>query len=617
MRDAARAELVDTAFDAFAHTADVRHIDTRGGRHNIPHIGLYLWRLRSYFVGVGAPGDDEADFASARPRGAWWAVHPCGCDAPLFNRPRSETTLTHLAEEDNVPGPLRRLVLNAELERLRLDIATPAPRFMTESDPVLRVFVRLAGETAPVEVARQDIYVCEIPDAVELGSPIPRALAIDPARGRLAFPSGIDVQDVWVHSSHGFSGDLGGGPYPRDAAVRAADRGLTVGLPAATGQGGFYDPAVWQAGVTHLLPTPFGGGLFASLREAVDAWHQEPAGRTGVIVLMDSLSEHDADLEVLLGERSRLLIVAGRWPLEPIPGAPPGSVERVPGHFDARQVRAHRFGNLRVRGTAALGSDNAGALFVNGLWLEGSLTVEAGELGRLALSHCSLIPGSGALQVAAGGNEQLELAVERSICPALIVAGPVRGITLRDSIIGAGAGSPEIGLDAAESAADLQRCSVFGDVVVQSLSASDCIFASPVHALRRQAGCVRFCYVAPGSAVPRRYRCQPDLESSARVAALRQAAQAQGDAPTAAEEAAQRAEAEASIRPLFVSRDYGDPGFGQLELRCAPQIRTGAESGAEMGAFEFLQQPQREANLRDTLAESLRFGLEAGLVFVT
>jgi hypothetical protein len=36
-----------------------------------------------------------------------------------------------------------------------------------------------------------------------------------------------------------------------------------------------------------------------------------------------------------------------------------------------------------------------------------------------------------------------------------------------------------------------------------------------------------------------------------------------------------------------------------------------------MGAFRFLQQPQREANLRMSLGEYLRFGLEAGLVFST
>ncbi len=83
------------------------------------------------------------------------------------------------------------------------------------------------------------------------------------------------------------------------------------------------------------------------------------------------------------------------------------------------------------------------------------------------------------------------------------------------------------------------------------------------------------------------------------------------------QQAAISAEVNALIRPLFVSRRYGDPGFGQLELHCATQIRTGAESGAEMGAFEFLKQPQREANLRDALAEYLRFGLEARLVYVT
>ena len=88
-------------------------------------------------------------------------------------------------------------------------------------------------------------------------------------------------------------------------------------------------------------------------------------------------------------------------------------------------------------------------------------------------------------------------------------------------------------------------------------------------------------------------------------------------APSPTDESAIREEVNALIRPLFVSRRYGDPGLGQLELRCAEQIRTGAESGAEMGAFEFLKQPQREANLRDALAEYLRFGLEARLIYVT
>ena len=622
MRDAAAAELADTALEAFAHTAEVRRIATRG-RYNIPNIGLFLWRLRSYSVGAGAPGDESADFVSARQLGSWWSAHPAGCDAPLFNRPHTETTITHLAEEDNLPGQLRRLVLNAELERLRLGFAVPAPRFMTDTDPVLRVWARLDGESDPVEIRREDMYLCEIPDDVELASPVARAFALDPARGRLAFPSSLDVREVWVQSSYGFSGDLGGGPYDRGDAVRRANRSLVIDVSPAGDVGGFFDRGVWQAGVSHLLPDDGSGTIFATLRDAVGAWNLQPPGRTGVIVLMDSLTDHDAAgspplaLEIEISENSRLLILAGQWPLEAIPGAPPGSVARVPGHFNAQQVRAHFVGDLLVRGTAAAASADAGACFINGLLLEGQLTVAPGNLGQLALAHSSVIPGRGALVVATGGNQRLTLSVDRSICSTIGVGGPIRTVIVTDSIVGGGGGSPDLSLDAPEAPLDLSRSSFFGAVAGLSLSASDCIFADRVQATRRQTGCVRFSYVPPGSTVPRRYRCQPDLETATRIAALRAAAREHDTVPTVAEEDAIRAEVAALIRPLFVSREYGDPTYGQLEQRCAPQIRAGAESGAEMGAFEFLKQPQREANLRDALDEYLRFGLEAGLFVVT
>src|SRR5262249_38655833 len=157
---------------------------------------------------------------SARFLGDWWSVHPAGLDSPLFNRPRTETTITHLANEENVPSELRPLALNAELERLRHGQRVPAPRFMADIDPVLRVWARLAGETVPVKVRREDMYACEIPDAAVCASPLPRAMALDPTRGRLVFPRGLDVREVWVQSSYGFSGDLGGGPYDRSASLR-------------------------------------------------------------------------------------------------------------------------------------------------------------------------------------------------------------------------------------------------------------------------------------------------------------------------------------------------------------------------------------------------------------
>jgi hypothetical protein len=67
---------------------------------------------------------------------------------------------------------------------------------------------------------------------------------------------------------------------------------------------------------------------------------------------------------------------------------------------------------------------------------------------------------------------------------------------------------------------------------------------------------------------------------------------------------------------VFTSVDFGDPGYAQLALNCAPEIHSGADDGAEMGVFDYLKQPQREANLRSSLDEYLRFGLEAGIFFV-
>ncbi|WP_404299725.1 hypothetical protein [Alicycliphilus denitrificans] len=621
VRDAAGAELAQaygSAFDAFAHTLEVRNADPRGGRFNISNVGIFLWRLRAQPLGQGAPGEADADFFSARDSGAgFWHMHPAGVDAPLFNIPRTESggAVTQAAREQHVSAPLRALALHAELERLRAGSAQPAPVFMTQAAPVLRVFARLAGETLPVEVAREGLWICEIPDAVEQALPTPRVAALDVRRGRIAFAAGLNVQQVWLQAAHGSVADIGGGPYDRGDALRAASRSLSQGQATEDDAGGFFDPTVWQAGVTHLLPLGGTGQLFATLRDAVAAWNAQPAGRTGVIVLMDSLSETDAaPLSIHIAEGSRLMIVAGQWPLVPIPGALPGTVGRLPGRFEARDVRAHWHGKLQVLGTAAAGSSNPGALFLNGLLLQGPLQI-SGPLGQVELAHCSVLPGGSHITVA-GDSPRLALRVLASLCAPIAVAGPVTSVSVADSIIGLldDGAPPAPALHASQAALDLQRASFFGSVHGLTLAASDCIFDAPVTAERRQTGCVRFCYVPPASAVPRRYRCQPQLEIDTRIAALRTAALAAGlPAPTGAQEAALRAEAEATLRPLFSARRYGDPALGQLDERCAVQIRTGAESGAEMGAYEQLRQPQREANLRDALAEYLRLGLSAGL----
>jgi hypothetical protein len=620
IRDAAAAELVQAsagAFDPFGHTLEVRNADTHGGRYNIPHIGIFLWRLQPQPLGTGDVGDPQADFISARLHlDGFWHMHPAGVDAPLFNTPRTEAggSITEAAREEHAAAPLRALVLHAELERLRPGQPLPAPRFMTEDAPVLRVFAQLAGETLPVEIPREDICICDIPDTVELALPTPRVAALDVQRGRIGFPAALDVERVWLHAAHASVADLGGGPYDRGPALRAASAQLSAGSAVDAEQGGFFDPGVWQVGVSHLLPDDGSGTLFATLRDAVAAWNAQPPGRTGVIVLMDSVSEIDdaAPLVVELAEASQLLLIAGRWPLQPIPGAPPSSVERRAGRVEAMDIRAHWQGTLQVQGTADAVDANPGALFVHGLLLQGELQI-AGPLGQVELAHCTLLTAGGAGITVGTDSPRLLLRVLQSLCAPLTVAGPVSGVAVADSLLGLGAAGPA--LDAPQAALDLQRATFFGAVNGLTLSASDCIFDAPATAARRQTGCVRFSYVPPASQVPRRYRCQPQLETDTQLAALRAEGLAQGTPPTAADEATLRAQIEATLRPLFVSRRYGDPALGQLEVRCPLQIRTGAASGAEMGVYEHLQQPQREANLQGALTEYLRLGLTAGVHF--
>jgi len=99
---------------------------------------------------------------------------------------------------------------------------------------------------------------------------------------------------------------------------------------------------------------------------------------------------------------------------------------------------------------------------------------------------------------------------------------------------------------------------------------------------------VRFSYLPLESHAPRRYRCHPVDEVTAR-----------------------------SLAPRFTSVRLGDPGFGQLARDCPIEFVTGADDEGELGAYHFLQQHRRLANLASQLDHYLRFGLEAGVFFAT
>ncbi len=471
---------VDSPFDRSAHTAEVRRIAVGRGRYNIPNVGLFLWRLESYPLkrvtarSIGDPADGRYTF------------NPLGLDAPLFNRPQVETEITHLAEEINVPGRLRRC---------------------SSSDPGRVLQVCLDGDWQPAS----EIALCNLE---QWRRPQHRKAAVDVELGRLALRAGLQPAEVLVNYSYGFSGDLGGGPYPR---AEAAD-------PEAV-----------------FLVTVRPQGAIPTLTAAIALWNLQAAGTSGVITVQGSQTFHES-LSIKMPPGSRLVIVA------------------------ASGERPH------LRGGISVEAPEGGTLVVNGLLIEGGFTVLAGSLTGLRLAHSTLVPDGGGLAVEAP-NSELVVELERVICGSITLAAGVNELRLRDSITGA--------VKAPGSACDIQTSTLLGACEARTLEAGNSICTGTVSSLRRQTGCVRFCYLPESSRTPRQFKCV--------------------NAPA----------------PAFASLVHGQPEYAQLSPACPASIRTGAEDGAEMGAFNFLKQPQREANLRASLEEYLRVGLEAGIFFVS
>jgi hypothetical protein len=565
--------FIGSAFDTAAHTADVRHVHNGRGRHNIPNIGLFLWRLQAYRI-HRSTARPVAGTASEAGR---YHVNPLGLDAPLFNLARTQDEVTHLALSTDVPGPIGRRPLAAELRARQageLEELQGRDRYFG-SPPVVEVF--LDGADLPVPLDR--LAICDLSDppwALAEGWRRPPAsvdVAIDPVLGRLALPAGATATSVEVSYAYGFSGDLGGGPYNRQPSVA---RSVVA------------DRVTWQRGVSARATPGQLPDIVPDLATAIAAWNAAPAP-FGVIAMMDSRSYDQPLPTITIPAGSTLVVLGADWPDDP---ENPGS--RWLGRVVPRQVRPHVVGSLTVTGTAPDGDPAPGSLIIDGLLVEGSLTVAAGNLGRLTVAHSTLVPTAGvdSLVVASASlpgqsNASLTASLDRAICGRLDIA-PLSQLDVRDSIIDAGpstaSGNPAI--SAGETR--IEASTIRGTTKLRTLHASNVIFIDSVQVERRQVGCARYSYLPPGSLVPRRFRCEP------------------GDPADAGR-----------IVPHFTSLEYGEPGYGQLAVGGPPEIASMGENEGEMGAFRFLAQPDRLTNIRTSLEEYLRLGLEAGVFLVT
>jgi hypothetical protein len=528
--------LLGTPFDRVAHTADVRHVDVNRGRHNVMNVGIFLWRLQAFPI-VGAP-----PFAHGNGR---FSFSQLGHDIPLFNHPLTEIDPSHLADELNLPVPIRRAGLAESLDAY------------VGTDRSLMVTV--GG------VARK-LVACNLSGWVH--RPATGTVAVDPMLGRLAFAADDthDPDQVRVTYHYGFSGEVGGGCYERPQKV----------------------PARYIVG--------HAGQTLTSLHAAIASWLED--------------GQEDAVVEIADNAVYRETISIS---------IPSGTSLRIRAANRCRPT-IHLSGPLVVTGQKPADGQLGGHFALEGLLIAGHpIEIGEGHLAGLEVSHCTLVPGL-ALDAAgqpaapqqasliAARNPGLDATLSRTICGRLSLR-QVRSLRATDSVID-GHG----GIAIETSTLRVEASTVIGSVATRVIEeASNSIFTASVMVERNQEGCVRFCFLPWKSIVPRRFHCQPDLA----IERALEDVQSVNPLLSSARRQAIRDGILLAIRPRFTESRYGQPGYGQLSPQCPAEIRTGAEDQAEMGVFHHLQQPQRDANLRASVNEYLRVGLEVGLFYVT
>jgi len=569
LRDGDALDYLDGPFDESAHTVDVRRTSSRHfpGRANIPNVGVFVWRLKPYTV-TNAPA---YCYEEESPNCFLFSV--LGNNTPLYTR--AEPAGDRSPGELNVPAPIRRRAFEAQESGETPGLPISGVPFYYGDGKSLQVSIG----TPPQPVPSEQIVPADLSDWAY--RPVAGQVAIDPELGRIVFPPGqTRRQNVRVSYVYAFSADMGGGEYDRPLSEPAA-------------------AVIYRVGE---------GETNTRIGDALAKWRSDKP-QDAVVEITDSGVYVEPIVVALAAKQSLQLRAANR----------------------KRPVL--RLLNWETSAPDALTVSGTGESWftLDGLVVTGRGMEVSGEVAGVTIRHSTLVPGWG-LKNDCDPMRPLDasldlinapacLTVEHSILGGIQVdrdeaaQEPLR-IRLRDSILDAlGPNGIAVGAPShlcAHAVLTFVRTTVWGQVQTHSIElAENSLFMGVVHACRRQQGCMRFCYVAPGSRTPSRYECQPD-----QVLRAVDDLYAKGDI-TAAVRDSMRSSESARVEPEFNSVRYGTPTYGQLANTCAEEIRRGADDESEMGAFHDLYQPQRVDNLRARLEEYTPAGMNVGVIYAT
>ena len=626
IRNFDKMELIDTPLDTVSHSVDIRHIESRRGCHNIPHVGLFLWRLEAYPVYL-APAFSHED--------GHYSFSQLGNDIQLFNNPVTEDELSHLAGETNVPSQIRRMAFYKNKSSYygkeqsifiwvdNTEIQPERYAFDWDSDNELIIFLRddlgiMWVETATINRWNEKINVINVTDRIDIEiydnkarlkinddklyefeiknenntrvlyldvivpcdlsgwvhKPQQGQVAVDPVLGRIAFPDDAE-RVVKVRYFYGFGSEVGSGFYAREDIPRIES-----------------DVITYEIGKNPPLN---------SFKSAIDKWKKNLKPDALFLIKDSELYDEILDFEI-----------------------PAGKTVNIHADNEKRPV-IHLKKPLYIKGISPVSFEKGAKITLDGLVITGSsIKVKDGDLGELNIHQCTLVPGNSLKPdgkpraptkssiTVEKENTSLKITIGRSITGKLDLEGSNQ-LYIKDSIID---GITANAINAPQVTAQIEESTIIGDVSVLGIAlASNSIFTDKVKVIRKQQGCMRYCYIKKGQDTPRQYHCQPEtyIKKVQDDLLMKMKVQKGLEKDTLKKTIADYINS--WFKPCFADRRYGHPEYARLYLLSSESILKGADDEAEMGVFHHVMQPQREANLRSSLDEYLRFGLEAGILY--
>jgi hypothetical protein len=580
LRNPRISELANGPFEEYFHTPDTRKHHGLNGRYAIPKLAFYLYRLKAFKIDHVTPFslDNDQDFT----------FDPSGREIPLFSqRLRSDDwDKWHSALEWELPAPIPcRLLAHAEYningviiqELVDNGLSAAAAnelkqlsglRFKNESSllTILDTFANKAellsagnylrlialalapdcgkqvllpdGNTLSTNPLEESSIIVGFEPPVNtivsventtagnlLSGPVNtnKSLVIDPEHGRFRFTAAIDpLLTVYCSYHYGFSGNIGAGTYTRSCL-------------------GALKPDQVKSG---------GGALLAA-----DLLND------GVVQISDNKTY--GPIADKLSIRHMTL-------------------------YAGNQQRPYI--QLESDWTLNTGANKNATLTLDGCWFGSTANTNVsiilkGNYERVTIKDCTIDPG-GSNNAKGETIFPVTLKIEgfvETLCIQSSITGPVildstgtvEQVFISDSIVQSV--NPAIkAIDIRQGKTDIARTTVFGEMTVHELYASELLLTGLGTVKNTQEGCFRFSAAPKASKLPRPYESFLFIHDS---------------------------------NHWFTSRRFGDPGYAQLSDTVPAAIARGAENGSEMGAFSGLLNPIKFDGLRTKIDEYMPFGL--------